>query len=162
MIGQYRRMWISLPVRSVARIQLPAVAKYLEGFSLAHHILPTRPEPGRKKMAQSPFIGTTWAVDIKEEGRSPTTTDNGWNKKLVAYVYDLFEDSCSRFLYRVSLAESQSRSLHMLSHNGGERQPFLTQWPWWTNRVIQASRVSWVPSFRRDTAKTRCQISDMG
>jgi len=61
----------------VARVQFPAMAEYLEGFFLADHILPTRPESARQKLAQYPLSGVALPVDIEEEGRSPTM-DRQW------------------------------------------------------------------------------------
>jgi len=39
------------------RVQFLAVAEYFKDFSLAGHILPTRPEPAWQKMVQSPLNG---------------------------------------------------------------------------------------------------------
>jgi len=65
----------------VARVQFPAVAKYFKGFfpCLIDHSLPTRPEPARHKMAQSPLNDTTQSVDSEEEGYE--TMDRQWLKK---------------------------------------------------------------------------------
>jgi len=37
-------------------------------FSVADHILPTRPEPAWQKMTPFPLNGTTQPVDSEEEG----------------------------------------------------------------------------------------------
>jgi len=52
----------------VARVQFPATAEYFKGFFPADRTLPTRPEPGWQKMAQSPLNDTTQPVDSEEEG----------------------------------------------------------------------------------------------
>ena len=69
MITQWNR---SLSVLLVAWVQFPATAEYFKGFSLAHHTLPTRPEPAWQKMSQSPLNYTTQPVDSEEEDQCPT------------------------------------------------------------------------------------------
>jgi len=51
-------------------------------FSLADHILPTRPEPALQKMAQSPLNGTTKLVEIEEYKAEiqPQTENDGGEK----------------------------------------------------------------------------------
>jgi len=41
------------------------------------HTLPTRPEPTRQKMAQSPLNDTTQPVEIEEEAEVQSWTNNG-------------------------------------------------------------------------------------
>jgi len=65
-----------LGVLPVAWVQSPTVG-ILTDFSLADHILPTRPEPAWQKMTQSPLNGTTQHVEIEEEAQS-STTDREW------------------------------------------------------------------------------------
>jgi len=57
----------------MARVKFPAIVGY--------NTLPTRPEPARQKMAQSPLSGTTQLVDIEEEGLHPTK-NRLWLKKV--------------------------------------------------------------------------------
>ena len=52
-IAQWENECISLSVLSMARGQFSPVAEHFEGFSLADHTLPTRPESVWQKMAQS-------------------------------------------------------------------------------------------------------------
>jgi len=67
----------SLSVLPVAWVQFPATAEYFKRFFPADRTLPTRPEPARQKMAQSPLKDTTQSVDSEEEGRS-STMDRRW------------------------------------------------------------------------------------
>jgi len=62
MIAHLKNEWISLAVLSMARVQVPAVAEYFKGFSLAVHTLLTNSELAWQKMAHSSIMVNSWSL----------------------------------------------------------------------------------------------------
>jgi len=73
MMTQWENECISLSVRSVARVQFPAVAEYFKGFSLADHFLPTHFEPAWLNL-HSMAPNNLWTLRKKAEVQ-PSTDD---------------------------------------------------------------------------------------